>query len=87
MTFLVCLAASIMTCALTTQVRQQERLRAESEKEKMRANLLRSVSHDIRTPLTSIMGSTSAVLENPGLSDAEQRELLEDCLLYTSRWV
>lgn len=78
MTFLVFLATSIMTCALTTQVRQQERLRAESEKEKMRANLLRSVSHDIRTPLTSIIGSTSAVLENPGLSDGEQRELLED---------
>ena len=78
LTFLVFLAASIMTCALTTQVRQQERLRAENEKEKMRANLLRSVSHDIRTPLTSIVGSTSAILENPGLSLPEQRELLED---------
>ena len=62
LTFLVFLAVSIMTCALTTQVRQSERLRAENEKEKMRANLLRSVSHDIRTPLTSIVGSTSAVL-------------------------
>lgn len=78
LTFLVFLAASVMTSALTTQVRQQERLRAESEKEKTRANLLRSVSHDIRTPLTSIVGSTSTVLENPGLSQAEQKELLED---------
>jgi two-component system sensor histidine kinase KdpD len=43
----------------------------------MRADLLRSVSHDIRTPLTSIIGSTSAVLDNPGLSPQEQRELLE----------
>ena len=78
LTFLVFLAVSIMTCALTTQARQSERLRAENEKEKMRANLLRSVSHDIRTPLTSIVGSTSAVLDNPGLSLPEQRELLED---------
>jgi len=77
-TFLVFLIASIMTCALTTQVRLQERLRAEGEKEKMRANLLRSVSHDIRTPLTSIMGSTSAILENPDLPVTEQRELLLD---------
>ena len=77
-TFLVFLVVSIITCALTTQVRQQERLRAEGEKEKMRANLLRSVSHDIRTPLTSIVGSTSAVLETPGLSLTEQHELLED---------
>ena len=75
---MIFLVASIMTCALTTQVRQQERLRSETEKEKMRANLLRSVSHDIRTPLTSIVGSTSAVLENPGLSRPEQEELLED---------
>ena len=78
MTFLIFLVTSIMTCALTTQVRQQERLRSENEKEKMRTNLLRSVSHDIRTPLTSIVGSTSAVLENPGLSRAEQEALLED---------
>ncbi|MCI8910430.1 MAG: DUF4118 domain-containing protein [Oscillibacter sp.] len=78
LTFLVLLTVSVMTCALTTRVRRQERLRAEGEKEKMRANLLRSVSHDIRTPLTSIVGSTSAVLENPGLSPSEQRELLED---------
>ena len=77
-TFVIFLVASVMTSALTTQVRQQERLRSETEKETMRANLLRSVSHDIRTPLTSIVGSTSAVLENPGLSEGEQRELLED---------
>ena len=77
-TFVIFLIASIMTCTLTTQVRQQERLRSETEKESMRANLLRSVSHDIRTPLTSIVGSTSAVLENPGLSRSEQEELLED---------
>lgn len=78
LTFLTFLAVSIITCALTTQVRQQERLRSENEKEKMRANLLRSVSHDIRTPLTSIVGATSAVLENPGLSATEQQELLKD---------
>ena len=78
LTFLTFLMVSIITCTLTTQAKQQERLRAENEKEKMRANLLRSVSHDIRTPLTSIIGSTSAVLENPMLSEAEQRELLED---------
>ena len=78
LTFIVFLAASIMTCALTTQARQSERLRAENEKEKMRSNLLRSVSHDIRTPLTSIVGASSALLENPELPLAERQELLED---------
>lgn len=37
---------SIITSTLTTQAKQQEKLRMENEKEKMRANLLRSVSHD-----------------------------------------
>ena len=77
-TFLTFLMVSVITSTLTTQARQQERLRSENEREKMRANLLRSVSHDIRTPLTSIVGSTSAVLENPGISREEEVQLLED---------
>ena len=77
-TFLTLLMVSITTSTLTTRIKQQARLQAENEREKMRANLLRSVSHDIRTPLTSIVGSTSAILDNPGLSIAEQRKLLED---------
>ena len=44
----------------------------------MRADLLRSVSHDIRTPLTSIVGATSTVLDNPALSKEEQTALLTD---------
>lgn len=78
LTFLTMLGVSLVTCTMTTKIKEQERLRVESEKEKMRANLLRSVSHDIRTPLTSIVGATSAVLETPGLSPEEQRAFLED---------
>jgi two-component system sensor histidine kinase KdpD len=78
LTFLSFLAVSVITSTLTTQIKRQEQLRIENEKEKMRANLLRSVSHDIRTPLTSIVGSTSTVLENPSLPRAEQEALLED---------
>lgn len=78
LTFLTFLLASIITSTMTSQIKQQERLRLENATEKMRANLLRSVSHDIRTPLTSIVGSTSAILDNPGLSQPDQRVLLED---------
>ena len=78
LTFFTLLMVSLITSTLTAQAKRQAKLLAESEREKMRANLLRSVSHDIRTPLTSIVGSTSAVLENPGLSSQEQRELLEN---------
>lgn len=78
LTFLTYLAVSVITSTLTSQIKQQEHLRIETEREKLRANLLRSVSHDIRTPLTSIMGATSAILDNPGLSEEEKRELLTD---------
>ena len=78
LSFLAFLTVSIITSTLTSQAKQQQELRVENEKEKMRANLLRSVSHDIRTPLTSIVGATSTILETPALSPAEQRDLLED---------
>ncbi len=58
------LAITIATSTLTVKVRQQDKIKAEIEKEKMRANLLRAVSHDLRTPLTTIYGSSSAILEN-----------------------
>ena len=79
LTFLVMLVVSVMTSTMTTQIKQQEHLRAENEKEKARADLLRSVSHDIRTPLTSIIGATSTILEGEDhLTEEEKRRLLED---------
>ena len=65
------------TSALTTKVKVQEKARADGEREKMRANLLRAVSHDLRTPLTTITGSTSAIIENYDcLSRQQQLQLL-----------
>ncbi len=78
LTFLTLLVVSIVTTTLTTKAKQRDRLRAENEKEKMRTNLLRSVSHDIRTPLTSIVGATSALLDNPDLPASQRCALLAD---------
>ena len=76
LTFLTMAAVGLAVSALTARVKAQEQLRLESEREKVRANLMRAVSHDLRTPLTAISGSISAVLE--GELDREQRcELLE----------
>lgn len=58
------LGVSLATSALTTRAKQSEKIRLEAEREKTRSNLLRAVSHDLRTPLTSILGATSAVIEN-----------------------
>ena len=71
------LTVAISTGALTTRIKQQEQLRAEAEQEKMRSNLLRAVSHDLRTPLTGILGASSVVLENAQtLPQAEQLKLV-----------
>lgn len=79
LTFLVMLLVSIAVSTLTTQIKQQEKLRAEAEKEKMRGNLLRAVSHDIRTPLTAILGGIDAILENgERLSEQTRQRLLEN---------
>lgn len=78
LTFLTLLTVSIFTSALTTKMKKWEAVRADAEKERMRSNLLRSISHDIRTPLTSIIGSASAILDNPDLPKEQQREMLEN---------
>lgn len=79
LTFLVMLIVSAVVSTLTTQIKQQEQIRLEVEKEKMRGNLLRAVSHDIRTPLTSIVGSASGILENYKMLPEDQvMELVMD---------
>lgn len=78
-TFLAMLAVAVIVSALMTQIKQQEQIRHEIEKEKMRANLLRAVSHDIRTPLTSIAGSATGIIENKmSLSEDQEMELLHN---------
>ena len=73
----VMLVVAIITCALTTKIKNAEKLKADSEREKMRANLLRAVSHDLRTPLTTIYGSSSMLLENGSrISEEARRDLL-----------
>lgn len=67
---------------------ERTRLSAELEKEKiekenelLRSALLSSVSHDFRTPLTSMIGATSTVLElGDQLSKAQVKELLTTVL-------
>jgi two-component system sensor histidine kinase KdpD len=80
-TFLTMFIVSVITSALTTQVKRQKNLRLETEKEKLHANFLRAISHDLRTPLTSIVGSASAILENErSLSEEQRRSLLKEIL-------
>ena len=77
LTFVTMFAVSLVVGMLTEQVKRQSRIQAEAEREKMKANLLRGVSHDLRTPLTAIIGSSTIVLEQfDVLSDEEKKELI-----------
>ena len=84
---LIMLCITISTSALMTKVRKQEKIKAENEKEKMRANLLRAVSHDLRTPLTTIYGSSSAIIEKYEQLNKEQILQLAGGIKEDSEWL
>ena len=57
---------------------EQERIQFAMEKEQMRSRLLRSISHDLRTPLTGIAGASSLIAESG-------RELDRDSIVSLAR--
>jgi len=76
---LVDLTAASLERALLAE--QSERARKEVEGEKLRTALLSSLSHDLRTPLGSIEGAASSLLQEDGvLPDDVRRELVEAIL-------
>ncbi len=78
-TFVVMMTITIVTGILTSGAKQRTQVQREAQKEKMRGNLLRAVSHDLRTPLTSIVGATNVLLEDRAqLSEEQKIKLLTD---------
>lgn len=85
-TFAGMLGISILAGTITAHSREHQKIILESEREKMRANLLRAISHDLRTPLTGIIASSQACLENPDLDRKEIRRMLGD-IYEDSNWL
>ena len=83
----IMLVITAMTSTITSQLKWQERVRAESINEKMRGNLLRAVSHDLRTPLTTIYGSSSAIVQNYEQLSEDQVVQLADGIREDARWL
>ena len=84
--FLSMLAVSETTSAMTTQIKRQEEQRYRAELEEMRANLLRAVSHDLRTPLTSISGVASVLVSQPDMPVENRQRLLRE-IADDSEWL
>jgi len=81
--------SSLVAMALERQALSDEQrsILIESEKEKMRSNLLRAISHDLRTPLTGILGASSVLLENEGRLAADVRRKLIADIREDSQWL
>lgn len=81
------IVVSLITCDLTAKAKRQEKVKADGERERMRANLLRAVSHDLRTPLTAIYGVSSALLENRDAFSKEQQDKMLDGICQETQWL
>lgn len=78
---------SVMTSALTTKVKRHEAMKAESERERMRANLLRAISHDLRTPLTTIYSASSTLRNKKAVLTDEQQDTMLKNIQEDSEWL
>ena len=93
-TFLEMLGVTLLTSTMTTSMKQQARMIAEkdkllseTEKEKMRANLLRAISHDLRTPLTGIIGASSSYLDNRNILSEEEKNAIVTHIHEDANWL
>ena len=79
LTFLVIMTICVATGIVTSLAKKVSEMEREAEREKIHSNLLRAVSHDIRTPLTGIVGATNVLLEQDDvLTPQQRRELLKN---------
>ena len=70
-----------------TLARRKEEAQMQVKNEQLRANLLRSISHDLRTPLTSISGNAGILLNSPqSLDSTRSRQLIAD-IAEDSAWL
>lgn len=78
-------------CALSLEneknAREKEEAAILAKNEQLRANLLRAISHDLRTPLTSISGNASNLLSNGNSFDETTKKQLYSDIYDDSMWL
>lgn len=62
-------------------------MEAEAKQEKLRANLLRAISHDLRTPLTSISGNALMLMENNKYFDDNKKNEIYTGIYDDAMWL
>lgn len=78
-------------CALALEneknAREKQEAAVMAKNEQLRANLLRAISHDLRTPLTSISGNASNLLSNGDSFDRDTKQQLYMDIYDDSMWL
>ena len=78
-------------CALALEnsrnAKEKEEAKLRAERETLRANLLRSISHDLRTPLTSISGNAGMLLSDMDKLDTETVKQMCGDIYDDSAWL
>ncbi|HBT90802.1 MAG TPA: histidine kinase, partial [Ruminococcaceae bacterium] len=83
--------AMLGECALALEKERlnqtQKRISVQMQQEKLRANLLRTISHDLRTPLTSISGNAGVLMKNSKVLSEEQKQGIYTDIYDDSMWL
>lgn len=93
-TFVSMLAITVFISTLSSHlalqantIAEREKQLSEAEMEKMRANLLRAISHDLRTPLTGIIGNSAVFLENQAHLSEQEKTAIVTNIYEDSTWL
>lgn len=78
---------SIFTGTLTLKIKHYKTSKIETEHERMRANLLRAVSHDLRTPLTTIYSASSTLRNKKDMLTEKQQDDMLKSIEADSEWL
>ena len=65
---------------------EKQQLKSNAEKEQLKATLLRSISHDLRTPLTTMKNGAELLIDNPNIDQSDREEILND-IVAKSAWM
>lgn len=66
---------------------EKEKVTLLAQKEQFRANILRSISHDLRTPLTSILGNVDNLINSEGSFDYPLRKEMYTYIRSDTQWL
>ncbi len=81
------LGESALAMESRRNAREKEAAAVLAKNEQLRANLLRAISHDLRTPLTSISGNAENLLANDGFLEPETRKAVLSDIYSDSVWL